>query len=263
MLLKPLYLEGQETAVELDGPALKVTRPHHAVLWFPLRRVQRVVTARCVQWTLEALLACAETGVGVLFLDSDGTVVARWIGAGRAEPVKLCLSVENLLVHPDGLARYQDWLVSMTRMAIRSVLRRSGVAPWLPASPTELHRVFFDAARDMGQEVSYRRIGALTRSILASRVMQFWLDAGLDIEGTRAQGLDLCEDFTTLLFWDFELPRLKWLEERLQADRAEEPPSEAEVFAFYERRRERVDHLLSRLALRFQRWLIEGDYSGG
>lgn len=262
MLLKPLYLEGRETAVELDGPALKVMRPRHADRWFPLRRVQRVVTARCVQWTLEALLACAETGVGVHFLDYDGTVVARWIGAGRAEPVKLGVPVENLLLHPDGLARYQDWLDSMTRIAIRSVLKRSGLAHWLPASPTALHRMFFDAARDMGQEAGYRRIGALARSALTSRVMQFWLDAGLDIEGTRAQGLDLCEDFTTILFWDFELARLKWLEERLQADRANEPPLEAEVFAFYERRRERVDHLLSRLALRFQRWLIEGDYGG-
>ncbi|NJN48116.1 MAG: hypothetical protein HC808_18385 [Candidatus Competibacteraceae bacterium] len=72
---KPLYLGGGAgLSVDLDGPALRVRRSERAVSWFPLARLARVVSIVTVHWQYSALLACADQGVPVVFVDRAGDV---------------------------------------------------------------------------------------------------------------------------------------------------------------------------------------------
>lgn len=257
MNAKPLYLEGGDIKVRLDGPALKVLTPARAAGWFPLRRVSRVVSARQVDWALDALLACAEAGITVQFVDNDGTTVARCLGPHPMDSAAIESRLELLWRHEDGISRYGDWRRAMERMAVRSVLRRAGLVPALPPRPRELRQCFFRAAREAGQSESYRYIGALARSALSSLVGQHWTDLGVDVEDCAAHGVDLASDCTSILFWDLELLRAAWLEERLAEGRAGEVPTRREIFTFFERRRPRLEYLLRGLTRRFHHWLIE------
>ncbi|HWO99026.1 MAG TPA: CRISPR-associated endonuclease Cas1 [Methylococcus sp.] len=257
MNAKPLYLEGGDTKVRLDGPALKVLAPARAAGWFPLRRVSRVVSARQVDWALDALLACAEAGITVQFVDSDGTLVARCLGPYPVDPGAIGSRLERLWQREDGISRYGDWRRATERMAVRSVLRRAGLAPGLSPRPRDLRQCFFRAAREAGQSESYRCIGALARSALSSLVGQHWTDLGVDAEDCTAHGVDLVGDCTAILFWDLELPRAAWLEERLAEGRATEVPARREIVTFFERRRPRLEYLLRGLTRRFHHWLIE------
>lgn len=257
MTLKPLYLEGGGAQVCLDGPALRVSRQETAERWFPLIRLERVVSARQVDWTLEALLACAEAGISVHFIGHDGTTIARCFGAGRAESEALAVLIDRLLEHPDWPDRYNDWLRAMEQVAVRSVLRRCGVVGWPLSTGKELRQWFFETARGKGLEAGYQYFGAVTRSALSSLVTQHWLDAGVDLDGARALGLNLIEDYTTLLFWDFELIRFRWLEASVAKNHTGEPPATHDIVRLFEQRRGRVDSLLRKLQGRFYRWSIE------
>jgi hypothetical protein len=256
MNTKPLYLEGSDTKVRLDGPALQVFTPARAAGWFPLRRISRVVSARQVDWTLDALLACAEAGITVQFVGGDGTLVARCLGPHAADPSVMGSRLEFLWQSP-GASRYGDWRRAMERMAVRSVLRQAGLASTVPPRPRDLRRCFFRAARDAGQLESYRWIGAVARSALSSLVLQHWTDLGVDAEECSSHGVDLVGDCTAILFWDLELPRAAWLEERLAGGRAAEVPARREIITFFERRRPRLEYLLRGLTRRFHHWLIE------
>lgn len=74
-LRKPLYLQGgNELSVDLDGPALRIGQPGRAAVFYPLARLARVLSKGEVRWHCEALLACADGGVPVVFLGEEGGV---------------------------------------------------------------------------------------------------------------------------------------------------------------------------------------------
>jgi Uncharacterized protein predicted to be involved in DNA repair len=70
----PLYIAaGSDTRVRLDRRALSVQREARAEQLFPLQRIARVHSSTLVQWSTEALLACAERGISVVFVHDDAT----------------------------------------------------------------------------------------------------------------------------------------------------------------------------------------------
>lgn len=86
--MKPLYLHGhQPLAVTLDGPALRVSSEGSADRLFPLQRLSRIVVSGEVDWTTEALLACADQAIPISFLLRGGGLRARVLGRPRARPV--------------------------------------------------------------------------------------------------------------------------------------------------------------------------------
>lgn len=75
---KPLYLMPHAgMRVELDGPALRVSVPEQAERLFPLVRLSRVYVQGGALWSTEALLACADRGISVLFADRYGEEIGR------------------------------------------------------------------------------------------------------------------------------------------------------------------------------------------
>ena len=77
--MRPLYIDGLPGCrVVLDEPALRIVVPEKADQLFPLSRISRVVCKGVVEWSMSALLACADAGITLLFLENNGEVRARW-----------------------------------------------------------------------------------------------------------------------------------------------------------------------------------------
>ena len=61
--MRPLYIDGAfGCRVVLDDPALRIIVPDRADQLFPLSRISRVVCQGSAEWSMQALLACADAG---------------------------------------------------------------------------------------------------------------------------------------------------------------------------------------------------------
>jgi hypothetical protein len=255
--LKPLYLHGADVQVSLDAPALKVCSPHSAPRWYPLRRISQVLSMRQVNWSLEALLACAEAGIGVCFQETNGRVMARCLG--RVDPGRQALPIrlDAFLSRPDWASRYGDWLTAMEQMALRSLLRQAGWMATHRVCAATLRRCFQEVVRRMKAEEAWRAVGLQMRGLLTAQVTQIFLTEGVDVGRFVPDGFDPVEDFTGIVFWDFELPCAHWLEQRALKGEAEMVFSRQEVVEFFEARRTRTERLAQGLPRRLSRWLLE------
>ncbi|BBA37445.1 uncharacterized protein sS8_5528 [Methylocaldum marinum] len=253
--MKPLYLQGSGTAVKLDGPALRVTRSGAAERWFPLQRISHVVSAVHIDWTIDALLACAENRITVSFIDDEGAVLARVAGK-PGERSELRQRFLDFLLRPDWRDLYLQWIGAMERMAVRSVIRRTGLAFDRPPSAKALRRLFREGARAMGQLTVYDRIGGEVFGLLTTLVTRHLADVGITTESERMGELDPVTGLSSIVFWDFQLARLAWLEDRLRDDRLD-IPDRLEIVGFFEARRERTERLIRGLLGRLHGWLLE------
>ena len=252
--MKPLYLAGKAVSVRVDGPALKVSKPEEADRLFPLRRLSRVISSPRVDWELPALLACASHGINVNFLADDGSLLARCIGQADDHD-GLDQLLEAFLYRPDWEPLYRQWLAAVENMALRSLLRRSGLVLDGAPEAKELEHWFRNGAESMGAGRAYARLGRELQSLLMTVVGQFLTDLGMDITHWRQQRFDLVGDIASVLLWDFQLALLSWLEDRLVREQALMVPSRLEIVQFFEARRERTDRLLVGLVARLHHWL--------
>lgn len=253
--MTPLYLQGGTTHAELDGPALKVEQPGRSACWFPLRRISRVISSPRVQWDAEALLACAAEGISVTFLDDTGAVVARLVGRpGVREEIRQRLA--DLLIKPDWRDGYSAWLAGMEQMAARSVARRSGFPLEALHTPRVLQQCLRERAAAGGLLPACDAVGRRVHGLLLGFVTQALSEAGVGVDWAGWTELDLAGDLSRVLFWDFRLARLAWLERR-QTQAEPLPPTQPEIVAFFESRRDRTEQLFRGLLNRLHHWLIE------
>jgi hypothetical protein len=253
--MKPLYLRGAGLSVQLDGPSLRVKKNSSADQWFPLQRVSRVVSGHSVDWSTSALLACVQSGASVSFLDVDDRFVARLVGQKCASET-LANRLHNLMLRPDWLSAYQIWRDAMHRMAIRSLISRTGIEYDTFPSEKQLRQLFYQEADSIQALSANKKIGQQVQSLLYGMVTQLLFSYGLIGHYEAEIDLDLCGDFVDVLFWDFQLARLAWLEHRLQSGITEAPDDKA-IALFFEKRRVRTEKLASGLIRRFHRWVME------
>jgi hypothetical protein len=198
--MRPLYIDGSPGCrVVLDEPALRVVVPDKADQLFPLSRISRVVCKGVVDWSMPALLACADAGVNLLFLQKNGEVRARWLGRGN-ERQSLTQRLVDLLARADGKERYDNWYLSMQKLAARSFARRMGLVEWREISINELcQRLSLSLSNDGKHRV------ALLQGLLHSELLTLLSDCGFcsDDEALLSSNLDLALDLSKLLVWDF------------------------------------------------------------
>ncbi|EIC29981.1 CRISPR-associated endonuclease Cas1 [Methylomicrobium album] len=197
--MRPLYIEGVPGCrVVLDEPALRVSLPEKADQLFPLSRISRVVCKGVVEWSMSALLACADAGIFVLFLEKNGELRARWSGRG-GERQATAQRLVDLLARADGPALYENWMRSMEKLAARSFARRAGMADWREAPVIGLR---FQLADGLGPEG--RHHAHLLLSLLHAELLLWLPEAGFGGDEALQDGeLDLAAFLSRLLLWDF------------------------------------------------------------
>ncbi|MDQ6961342.1 MAG: CRISPR-associated endonuclease Cas1 [Mariprofundaceae bacterium] len=79
---KVVYLgESQKkVCVSLDGPALRIQRYQKANVWLPLSQISYVVCSHQTQWKTDALLACMQTSILLIFSSTHGKVAGYCVG---------------------------------------------------------------------------------------------------------------------------------------------------------------------------------------
>lgn len=148
---------------------------------------------------MSALLACADAGINLLFLERNGEVRARWLGR-CADRQSLTQRLVDLLARGDGPGLYENWLLSMEKLAARSFARRMGVRDWREISVVALRKQLQISLGDEGRQ----QVNVLQSLIQAE--LSIWLpEAGLgsDDEAMLTDKLDLANDLSGLLLWDF------------------------------------------------------------
>jgi hypothetical protein len=203
--MRPLYIDGAPGCrVVLDAPALRVVMPNKADQLFPLSRISRVVCAGVVEWSMSAMLACADTGINLLFLNKNGEVRARWLGKGNERQL-LTQRLVDLLVRADGLQCYENWYLSMQKLAARSFARRAGFAEWREVSIIDLQQLLLSLSLEK------QRCATLLQGLLHSELLILLSKIGFcsDDEALLSSNLDLASDLSKLLIWDFYPSLLK------------------------------------------------------
>lgn len=197
--MRPLYIDGSPGCrVVLDEPALRICLPEKADQLFPLARVSRVVCKGVVDWTMPALLACADAGITVLFLERNGKVRGRWLGHGGTRQ-SLTQRLVDLLARADGPGLYENWYLSMEKLAARSFARRMALDDWREIPVVQLRKQLALALAETG-----RRRANLLQSLVHAELLGWLSDAdlGSDDEALLADKLDLASDLSKLLIWD-------------------------------------------------------------
>lgn len=198
--MRPLYIEGRNGCrVVFDEPALRVVVDYKADQLFPLSRISRVVCSGVVDWSMSALLACADAGINVLFLTNSGEVRGRWLGQ-CAKRQLLAQRLVDLMACPDGMQRYENWYLAVEKLAARSFAKRLEFDNWREIPVINLRRYL---ERVLSDQQRYC-VNAM-KGVLVSQLLIWLMDAGLtsDDENLVSDGLNLADDFSRLLLWDF------------------------------------------------------------
>jgi len=198
--MRPLYIDGSPGCrVVLEEPALRVCLADKADQLFPMSRVSRVVCKGVVDWSMSALLACADAGITVLFLEKNGEMRARWLGRSN-ERQSLAQRLVDLLARADGPALFENWTLAMDKMAARSFARRIELPDWREVPVRTLRRQLFVS---LGHEGRHR--ANLLENVLHAELMAWLPDAGLSVddEALMLGEVDLAGFFSRLLLWDF------------------------------------------------------------
>lgn len=198
--MRPLYIDGSPGCrVVLDEPALRVSVADKADQLFPMSRVSRVVCKGVVDWSMSALLACADAGITVLFLQKNGELRARWLGRA-SQRQSLTQRLLDLMARTDGPGLIENWTLAMEKMAARSFARRIGLLNWREVPVPTLRRQLFVSLAGEG-----RNRANLLENILHAELLVWLPEAGFagDDEAIMASNLDLAVFLSRLLMWDF------------------------------------------------------------
>lgn len=227
----PLYLAPQgETWVGLDGPALRISRPDSAERLFPLQRIARVHSSPRVDWEQAALLACAEAGIPVLFVDDDGQVIARILGRpGQRDELRNRLV--ELLLRPEGTGMLRYWMDRNRLRAARWAAIKLGRRPG-DASAADIRRWVNHTADQMAGPDAARQTRQWLRSLAYGWMEAHLADLGFgrSTELGQAGQPPLAADLTDILYWYLEPARLSWLLRRRLSAQQKQEPQEAPVY---------------------------------
>ncbi|MFZ0257942.1 MAG: CRISPR-associated endonuclease Cas1 [Gammaproteobacteria bacterium] len=259
---RPLYLDARaSTHVFLDGPALRILVAGQAERSVPLRRLSRIVTNARAEFTTDALLACADRGITLVFLTEDGEVRARILGT-PGERQELRQRLLDLMAQPDWRTLYNDWLYAVERQTVNGV-RRKLRAPETIGMPRPL-RAWIDA---QAIRLSDADTAAKTRQWLAELGFAWMLHHGQQLGlGAQSELLhdgwpDLTTDLAALFEWELEPVRLGWLWRRYRWRARNSarlhPATRRDMVRLFERNGTRLGRAGRTLTNRLHYWLVE------
>ena len=225
---RPLYLlTEQRITVEFAAPALRVAAADRASTFHPLARLSRVLSRGPVEWAGDALMACLEAGVPVLFVGDDGRVRGL-LDPARTDPAGLGEHLRCAVESPDWPERYGNWLRAQQHRLIAHLGAALGwrIADMRPV----LGRRQLDQMLLRRWQRSPQQLLAPYAPLLRASVTAELTTAGIDSAMSAGVwgGVDLTQDLVGLATWP--------LRGRLLLAQRLPPDSSAEVIAHYEAR---------------------------
>ncbi|MBK8908695.1 MAG: CRISPR-associated endonuclease Cas1 [Rhodospirillales bacterium] len=259
MMRKALYLDGAAEPVEvvLDGPALRIRRYARADARAPIRLLGRIVVSGSVAWRTDALLACMDAGVPVVFVAADGAARGWAVGAqGTEEDINLLL--EDACLDRDWKGHREDWIRGMERRSLIAAINGLKVHPASMRGP-EAWAACEARVDALNAPVKAAAIAACLKGALSAHVAQ--LLRGQGIAGRFATGygapVRLLDDFTRILAW--ELWPLVWEAALYFCRHGVKHRTEADVrrrlIRFYEAQAPKMERRFADLFWRF-RWHV-------
>ena len=251
--MKPCYIYAKEgMRIDLDGPALCIMAPSQSDILVPLRRVSRVIITGCPECSTPALLACAERGITVTFLQYNGTTRAHLFGRSRAKN-DLFVHLRDLLDRPDWADQYQLWLDAAASRARRTLCRKLNLKPdsfTLKQICAALECQMDDFVSAGQRRYLQRRLQGLC-SNLVNEVLQ---QAGMNAEYSRCfeQRLNIPNDFAVLLSLSLQLPLIDWLSQQPKQERI----NDSDVVVLFEKHSRRLENIARRLTCRLHNFLV-------
>lgn len=258
---RPLYIApGADTRVDLDGPALCITRDERTEQFFPLQRISRVYTGDDAQWTSEALLACADYGIGVLFVNDTGDIVARLLGRPGIYD-SLYHRLSEFLLLPEALGRYRHWHSEFERRAawwvgLKLKLVKTERSPHQCRQQINQQAVRY--VGDKAAELSRQWLRSIAYNWMQAHLLE--LGFGSDNELTQSSEPAVVRDLTDLLVWYLEPACIGWLKRRhlaaLRKREAVRAPTHADLVRLFESRAMRSAARGREITSSLHRWLI-------
>ena len=200
---QPLYVGGTERwQVRLTHGALELTHARQPPRRFPLARIDRVICRRTLQWSGDALIACLQHGIPVLFEDGRGTTLGYALPAVAGDDA-LHGCLQRLAGSPEGRVSFDNWLRHR---------RREVLAAWWGDYFTRNPQSRGDLYAELKRRFVYR---AEVHAVLAATLrpqFEAWVLSGLRAAGAlpaypAANGgaLAVLDELTTLLWGQVNL----------------------------------------------------------
>lgn len=119
-----LYLDGRARPLRIGlyGVALEIAREGAVVAFSPLPRLRRICCWGRVDWTGDALWACASRAIPISFL-RGGRGAAFFLPA-RPPPRTFGALIDEASLHPDWANRLEDWTDGELRFSLLAALAR-------------------------------------------------------------------------------------------------------------------------------------------
>jgi hypothetical protein len=227
---------------------------------FPLARIARVHTSPRADWEQAALLACADAGIPVLFVDDNGRVIARVLGRpGQRDELRDRLVAFLLLPEATGMLRH--WLDRSRQRAARWAALKLGWRPTMERAAELRRRINTTAERLAGAEPAERSrqwLRGLAYGWMEAHLVQLGFAASTELAQVGQPAL--AADLTDILFWYLEPARIGWLTRRaLAAQRKGEPlraPTYQEAVRLFESSQARIATRGHEITGCLHRWLI-------
>jgi len=210
-----LYLEGNGTIRVLrDGPSLVIKKAASADRRVPLRRLLRVVSMGTVEWSCQAMLACADADIAVCFTNRNGTVRGTLIAPIHPTGSPAMQLLQDYLGTVDtALDDHQTWVRALVRQAQLACARKLGPLPRTFNANELVKRLNLQTrryARRPDRVRFLKRIRGLLRTHVR-HLQQTVAEISPDAPSLRARAINLVDDYASILIWSLYPAKLSYL----------------------------------------------------
>ncbi|MEZ5592589.1 MAG: CRISPR-associated endonuclease Cas1 [Gammaproteobacteria bacterium] len=253
--MKPCYVIGRRGGlwVNLDGPALSIKQPERACQLVPLNRISRLIVSGPADISTPALLACAERGISITFLQPNGQVRAYLFGDSPRRD-SLWQRLQDFLDRPDWAERYSDWTRAVDSRAHCALCKRLQQSPERYTLAHIENRLRDWQTERLGAR-QYGFVSGRLHGLSAALAAELLTEFGLGAEHLRAIGnrLDLPSAPARWLHLDLLNPFAVWLNRQPVGA----PIDDRALVAFFESRVPRLQRLGRQILNRLHGFLLE------
>ncbi len=251
-MLRPLYLYTEsEISVSLDGPALKISKSSCADRRYPFDRISRINVAGHVSWSTEALLKCADLGIVVSFLNSDGSFRAV-LNSKSLLPSEFQKQWNDLLEHRDWTQLFESWCKFVYQQVHRFCAWRLG---WqTPYDLDEFEDKVSLALNQMVNENELKMLESTLFGLVQTRVVQELVIHNID--NSSQVGQLTIPVFIQAVWWGIQPDIIFWLKSKTNKNTDFEKFNSQVLVTFFEKQNSVISFHINDVKLRLFRFLL-------